>query len=170
MSAHQTPGSDPQPAPSGPIAGRPAATPERPRIGPPPGGERRGVVAVGRREGKFLAIRRGRQVAAPGKVCFPGGHVEPGEEEHAAVVRECREELRLDVTAIACVWRSVTRWGTPLAWWLVDLPSDDRPDPCPVEVAEVLWLTHDELLAHPDLLDGNREFLRRGVEEGHFGL
>lgn len=165
MSATPPPDSDPQPA-----ASQPAASRERPRIGPPPGGERRGVVAVGRREGKFLAIRRGERVAAPGKVCFPGGHVEPGEAEGTAVVRECLEELRLEVTAIACVWRSVTRWGTPLAWWLVDLPVDALPDPCPVEVAEVLWLTHDELLAHPDLLDGNREFLRRAVEEGHFGL
>ncbi len=142
----------------------------RPRIGPPPSGDRRGVVAVGLRDGRFLAIRRGRAVAAPLRVCFPGGHVEPGEEEAEAVVRECREELRLVVEARACVWKSTTQWGTPLSWWLVDLPPDARPDPCPVEVEEVLWLSLEELVACPDLLEGNREFLRIALAAGHFGL
>ena len=44
-----------------------------------------------------------RAVAAPGRVCFPGGHVEPGEEDREAVVRECREELQAHVEAVACV-------------------------------------------------------------------
>lgn len=64
---------------------------------------KRGVVAIARRKGLFLAIRRGRAVAAPGRVCFPGGHIEPGEEEHEAVVRECREELAAEVAADRCV-------------------------------------------------------------------
>jgi 8-oxo-dGTP pyrophosphatase MutT (NUDIX family) len=49
---------------------------------------KRGVVAVARRGACFLAIRRGELVAAPGRLCFPGGHIEPGEAEHEAVVRE----------------------------------------------------------------------------------
>ena len=61
---------------------------------------KRGVVAIARRGERFLAIRRGRAVAAPGRVCFPGGHVEPGEDEREAVVRECREELRAHVAAV----------------------------------------------------------------------
>jgi len=118
-----------------------------------------GVVAVARREGLFLAIRRGRTVAAGGRVCFPGGHVEPGEEEHAAVVRECHEELAATVTAGACVWRSVTPWGTALAWWTVALADHAVLVPHPVEVEEILWLSASELLAEPTLLEGNREFL-----------
>jgi 8-oxo-dGTP diphosphatase len=120
---------------------------------------KRGVVAIARREGRFLAIRRGRSVAAGGRVCFPGGHIEPGEEEHAAVVRECREELAAIVTAGACVWRSVTSWGTALAWWTVDLDEAAALVPHPVEVEEILWLTEAELSAEPTLLEGNREFL-----------
>ena len=54
---------------------------------------RRGVVAIARRGGKFLTIRRGLTVVAGGTICFPGGHIEAGEEEHEAVVRECHEEL-----------------------------------------------------------------------------
>jgi 8-oxo-dGTP diphosphatase len=133
---------------------------KRPPDGPPPQRiVKRGVVAIARREGRFLAIRRGRTVAAGGRVCFPGGHVEPGEEEHAAVVRECREELSAAVTAEACVWRSVTAWGTALAWWTVTLPEAAVLVPHPVEVDEIFWLTEADLLAEAALLEGNREFL-----------
>jgi 8-oxo-dGTP diphosphatase len=125
----------------------------------PPPVVKRGVVAIAKRRGLFLAIRRGLTVAAGGRVCFPGGHIEPGEAEHEAVVRECQEELSLSVTARECVWRSVTAWGTSLAWWTVSLEDEVEPVPHPVEVAEIFWLTADELLAEPALLDGNREFL-----------
>jgi 8-oxo-dGTP diphosphatase len=125
----------------------------------PPPVVKRGVVAIAKRGGRFLAIRRGLTVAAGGRVCFPGGHIEPGEEEHEAVVRECHEELSLSVTAGACVWRSVTAWGTALAWWTVSFDHEAEPVPHPVEVDAILWLSADELLAEPSLLDGNREFL-----------
>ena len=130
---------------------------------------KRGVVAIARRKGLFLAIRRGRAVAAPGRVCFPGGHIEPGEEEHEAVVRECREELAAEVAADRCVWRSVTAWGTGLAWWTVSLPEVHSLVPHPVEVEEILWLSEAELLAEPALLDGNREFLL-AAREGRIRL
>ena len=129
---------------------------------PQPEGTRivkRGVVAIARRGGRFLAIRRGRTVAAGGRVCFPGGHIEPGEQEHEAVERECREELSASVQAGECVWRSVTSWGTALAWWTVTLSDGEELVPHPVEVEEILWLSEEELLAEPTLLEGNREFL-----------
>lgn len=117
-----------------------------------------GVVAVATRGGRFLAIRRGLTVAAGGRVCFPGGHVEPGEEEHEAVIRECREELAAVVEPAACVHRSITAWGTALAWWTVTLAEGELV-PHPVEVHEILWLSLEEMLAEPTLLSGNREFL-----------
>ena len=120
---------------------------------------RRGVVAVTRRGERFLAIRRGLTVAAGGTICFPGGHVEPGEEEHEAVVRECREELAAIVEARECVWRSMTSWGTELAWWTVTLRGDNELVPHPVEVSEILWLSAREMMEHPDVLEGNRPFL-----------
>ena len=120
---------------------------------------RRGVVAVTRRGERFLAIRRGLTVVAGGTICFPGGHVEPGEEEHEAVVRECREELAAVVEARECVWRSMTSWGTALAWWTVTLHGDDEFVPHPVEVSEILWMSAQEMLDHPDVLEGNRPFL-----------
>ena len=123
---------------------------------------KRGVVAVAQRGERFLAIRRGKAVAAGGRVCFPGGNIEPGEAEHEAVVRECREELEAIVEPAACVHRSVTAWGTALAWWTVSLAEGDLV-PHPVEVDEILWLSLEEMLADPTLLTGNREFLEAVV-------
>ena len=120
---------------------------------------KRGVIAITRREEKFLVIRRGLTVAAGGTICFPGGHIEPGEEEHEAVVRECQEELAAVVEPRQCVWRSVTTWGTSLAWWTVLLRSEGDLVPHPIEVAEILWLSVEEMLADPTLLEGNRPFL-----------
>jgi 8-oxo-dGTP diphosphatase len=122
-------------------------------------GRRRGVIAVTRREERFLVIRRGATVAAGGTICFPGGHIEPGEEEHEAVVRECREELAAEVEPAECIWRSVSPWGTELAWWTVRLVTAGELVPHPVEVAEILWLSVEEMLVDPTLLEGNRPFL-----------
>jgi 8-oxo-dGTP pyrophosphatase MutT (NUDIX family) len=128
-------------------------------------GRKRGVIAITRRDERFLVIRRGLTVAAGGTICFPGGHIEPGEAEHEAVVRECHEELAAIVEARECVWRSVSPWGTPLAWWTVRLVDDRELVPHPVEVDEILWLSIDEMLVHPSLLEGNRPFLE-AVREG----
>lgn len=127
---------------------------------------KRGVVAVTRRsaDGRFLVIRRGRSLVAGGQVCFPGGHIEPGEAEAEAIVRECHEELAARVEATACVWRSVTSWGTALAWWSVVLDEREPLVPHPVEVDEILWLTPQEMLDHPELLQGNRPFLEAVIE------
>ena len=120
---------------------------------------KRGVVAVARRGELFLAIRRGAKVAAPGRLCFPGGHIEPGETEYEAVARECMEELAATVEPGACVWRSVTSWGTSLAWWSVAVVGESELVPHPVEVAEILWLSAEEMIREPTLLEGNRAFL-----------
>jgi 8-oxo-dGTP diphosphatase len=56
------------------------------------------VVAVALvRDGLVLAARRVRPAGLAGGWEFPGGKVEPGEDGAAAVVRECREELGVDV-------------------------------------------------------------------------
>ena len=125
----------------------------------------RGVVAIARRGELFLAIRRGPTLRAGGQVCFPGGHVEAGESDHEAVVRECLEELAAPVKPLQSVWQSVTDWGTALAWWTVELDEAVSLVPDPIEVADIFWLTLEQLASHPDLLPGNRDFLR-GVSGG----
>lgn len=130
---------------------------------------RRGVIAIARRDERFLVIRRGATVAAGGTICFPGGHIEPGEEEREAVVRECREELAAEVEPAECIWRSVSPWGTELAWWTARLVNTCELVPHPVEVAEILWLSVEEMLADPTLLEGNRQFLE-AIRDGRVAV
>lgn len=49
------------------------------------------------RDGVVLACQRSRPPDTAGRWEFPGGKVEPGESERAALVRECREELAADI-------------------------------------------------------------------------
>lgn len=93
-----------------------------------------------------LAAQRTRPPALAGRWELPGGSVEPGESEAAAVVRECREELATDVVVGG-------RLGT-------DLPIDagvlrvhvarlaaGAPDPRPLEHSGLRWVTAAEVPA-----------------------
>ncbi len=113
---------------------------------------KRGVVGVIFRRERLLIIRRSMTVAAPGKLCLPGGGIEIGESESDALVREMQEELTIDVKPIRLCWRSVTPWGTNLAWWLAHLEHEVTPIANPDEVAEVHWMTRDEIRTARDML------------------
>ncbi|GAA3707958.1 NUDIX domain-containing protein [Nonomuraea antimicrobica] len=58
------------------------------------------IVAPG---GRVLAAQRAEPPALAGGWEFPGGKVEPGEDETAALVRECREELGVEIAVGARV-------------------------------------------------------------------
>ena len=113
---------------------------------------KRGVVGVIIRHDRLLIIRRSLTVAAPGKLCLPGGGIESGESEQIALVREMQEELNIDVEPVRLCWRSVTPWGTNLAWWLASLDHHVTPIANPEEVAEVHWMTRDEIRVAKDML------------------
>ena len=109
--------------------------------------------------GRWLLIRRSRHVRAPLKVAFPGGTLEEGETQAEAVVREMREELGVEVEPLQAFWsvdfpnRPLTLWA-----WHARLLSWDL-QPCPDEVAEVLWLTPGEATAHPDRTDQMDDYI-----------
>src|ERR1700716_3343963 len=123
--------------------------------GPP----RRGAVAVIVRDSRVLVIRRSANVVAPGAFCFPGGHIEPGESEEQALVRELREELGVTVRPVRRLWRSLTPWQVELAWWLAEVNPHEPLVPNPQEVASIHWVTPGEMSSLAELLESNREFL-----------
>lgn len=56
--------------------------------------------AIIEQEGKVLAAQRSERMSLPLKWEFPGGKLDAGEEAHACLIREIREELGLDVEPI----------------------------------------------------------------------
>ncbi|OUE21903.1 CTP pyrophosphohydrolase [Clavibacter michiganensis] len=96
------------------------------------------VAAVLIRDGRALACRRAAHKPGAGTWEFPGGKVEPGEAPEAALAREIREELGVDVTVGALVDRSEVPVGDrviDLACYLVD----------PVGPLPTASTDHDEL-------------------------
>jgi len=117
------------------------------------------VVACQRADKRWLLIRRSTSVVAPLQVCFPGGGIDADESQADAVVREMHEELDAMVTPVACIWqhtyieRAVTLWG-----WYATLHSSQLTRN-QEEVEEILWLTADEVITHPDLLPRTIDFI-----------
>ncbi len=52
------------------------------------------------REGNVLICQRSSTMNLPLKWEFPGGKVEPGEDDAATIVREIKEELHLDIEVV----------------------------------------------------------------------
>ncbi len=76
-----------------------------------------------------------------------------------------REELSAECSPQMAVWRCRTPWGVDVVWWLTQLAPGSRLVADPAEVDEIHWLTVNEMNAHAELLDSNRQFLaalRRG--------
>ena len=129
--------------------------------------QRRGAIGVlVRDDGRLLVIERSQFVRAPGRFCFPGGGIEEGESEEAAVRRELIEELNLQVDPLRRLWQSETRSGIQLNWWLVQLsPAHQEPRPNLREVARCYWMERFEITRRRETLSSNRKFLA-AVETG----
>jgi 8-oxo-dGTP diphosphatase len=115
--------------------------------------------------GRLLAARRSAPADLAGRWELPGGKVEPGEAPAAALVRELREEIGVEV-AVGRIW-DVLFHAYP-AFDLVMLVYACRivsGDPRAVEVADLRWLPPDELPAW-DILPADRPLVQRLVDEG----
>jgi 8-oxo-dGTP diphosphatase len=100
-------------------------------------------------DGRVLACERAHPPEVAGRWEFPGGKVEPGETDRAALVRECVEELGVRVAVGARIGPDVTIAGGPavLRAFVVRLP--DGAMPRPLEHAALRWLGAHELDSVP---------------------
>ncbi len=95
------------------------------------------------RAGCVLAAQRAEPPALAGGWEFPGGKVEAGESDEAALVRECREELDVDIELDDRLGSDISVNGSAvLRVWTARIVGGD---PVAVEHAELRWLNRDEL-------------------------
>ncbi len=108
------------------------------------------VGAIIVRDGLVLAARRSRPAELAGKYEFPGGKVEAGEQPEAALVREIREELGVEVGVDAELESLSGHWPIGptmnLRVWFCELVEDE---PAPGESHDqIVWCS---LAALPEL-------------------
>ncbi len=96
-------------------------------------------------DGRVLACARADRTEAAGRWEFPGGKVEDGEAEPDALVRECEEELGVQVKVGDRIGTDVPLLdgSAVLRVYLALLVNGHVPQP--LEHAELRWLGHDEL-------------------------
>lgn len=117
------------------------------------------VVAVIRRDDRFLVIKRGPKAILSGYWAPPSGRVEVGETHQDTLVREVEEELGVRAKPVAKVWECPTEdTDFLLHWWTAQLDNYElRPDPN--EVTDARWVTNDEFLDLEPTFAGDRYFV-----------
>ncbi|WP_106403000.1 (deoxy)nucleoside triphosphate pyrophosphohydrolase [Actinocorallia populi] len=94
-------------------------------------------------EGRLLAAQRAAPASLAGGWELPGGKVDPGETDEAALVRECKEELGVLVEPLVRVGGD---WplgeGKVLRVWTARLAEGE---PEALEHTALRWLGRDEL-------------------------
>jgi 8-oxo-dGTP diphosphatase len=121
------------------------------------------VVATALFRGRtVLAAQRTRPPALAGRWELPGGRVESGESEAAAVVRECREELATEVVVGGRLGTDLRIDAGVLRVHVACLAAGAR-DPRPLEHSGLRWVTAAEVPA-VDWVDADRAVVADLVE------
>lgn len=95
------------------------------------------------RDGRVLAAQRAQPSALAGGWEFPGGKVELGESDEIALLRECREELAVEIELDRRLGTDITVNGSAvLRVWTARLVGGE---PVAVEHADLRWLAREEL-------------------------
>jgi 8-oxo-dGTP diphosphatase len=96
-------------------------------------------------DGRVLAAARAEPPEMAGKWEFPGGKVEPGEDELSALVRECEEELGVLVEVGGRIGADIElgHGRAILRVYAARLVNSRQPQP--IEHAELRWLAAHEL-------------------------
>ena len=110
------------------------------------------------REGRVLIAQRPAGSHQAGRWEFPGGKVAAGESEGAALVRELREELGIEVLASRPFMRlehSYPDRSVELSMWIVERFAGA---PRGLDGQELSWVAPADLM-HEDLLEADRPFV-----------
>lgn len=99
-------------------------------------------------DARVLGCERADPPESAGRWEFPGGKVEPGESDVDALVRECQEELGVDIEVGDRIGADIplAHGRAVLRVWLARLL---KGEPLPLEHASLRWLSVDELDSVP---------------------
>jgi 8-oxo-dGTP diphosphatase len=107
------------------------------------------VAAVIEHEGRYLITQRRPNAVLPLLWEFPGGKVEEGETDAAALLREVRHRLGVEIT----VGQLISFVSHPYEKYTVDLYlyecSIESGEPVPKAVHAYKWVTSAEFDQHP---------------------
>ena len=115
-----------------------------------------GIVVV---DGRILIGQRRAADRHPLKWEIPGGKVEPGENMHAALARELREELGIEAVPGDILWKTTYRYpnGPWVQIFFLHVTTIDR-EPENLTFAQLRWMRIDALQSL-DFLEADRELI-----------
>ncbi len=113
------------------------------------------VAAALVRAGRVLAQQRAYPPELAGRWELPGGRVEPGEDAREALVRECREELAVEVVPGERLGSDVALPGGYVLRVHVARLAQPAATPVAIEHAALRWVDINDL-AELDWLDADR--------------
>ena len=109
-------------------------------------------------EGRVLIAQRPAGKALAGRWEFPGGKVDVGESEHAALRRELREELGIEVIAARPFMRLAHAYqdrDVELSLWIVERFAGK---PRSLDAQALKWVSPAALAAE-DILEADQPFI-----------
>lgn len=95
------------------------------------------IAAVIERDGKLLVCQRPAHKRHGGLWEFPGGKLEPGEDDETAARRELAEELGLELQSICAPELEVADPDSPFV--IVFVPVSAQGPPVPHEHSDLRW-------------------------------
>jgi 8-oxo-dGTP diphosphatase len=116
-------------------------------------------------EGRVLIAERPAGKHMAGRWEFPGGKVAPGETEEAALARELKEELGIEMIEARPMMRLSHRYPdreVELSLWVVGRYAGE---PRALDRQRLKWVARAQL-AHEDLLEADRPFVAALVQWG----
>ena len=118
------------------------------------------VAAIIRRSAEILITRRFDHVHLPGLWEFPGGKVEPDESLQAALQREIREELGVEISVHEEYFSLQHEYPTKHVKLHFFNCTISAGEPRPLQVADLKWVTPSELASYP-FPEADRELVAR---------
>ena len=112
-------------------------------------------------EGRYLVGQRAAHKAQGGLWEFMGGKIEPGETPEAALARECREELALEIENERIVDAVVHEYPEKtIRLTLISCTPRPGSTPTALEHQQIRWVAREEMNAL-DFSPADRELIAR---------